>query len=68
MTYRDALAALRRAGAVPVRTRGSHQTWLLPTGHRQTVVVNHLGDRADAGLLAQLRKCAVLPPKGTVHA
>lgn len=68
MTYRDAIDALRRAGAVPVRTRGSHQTWALPTGERQTVVCNHLGARADAGLLAQLRKLAVLPAKGVSHA
>ena len=60
MTYREVISTLRRAGGVPVRTRGSHQTWALPDGGKQTVVINHLGDRADAGLVAQLRKRGLL--------
>ena len=61
MTYRDVLTLLRRVGATPLRVRGSHQTWALPDGSRQTVVINHLGQRADWGLLAQLRKLGILP-------
>jgi predicted RNA binding protein YcfA (HicA-like mRNA interferase family) len=68
VTYRDVLTLLRRLGAVPLRTKGSHQTWALPDGTRQTVLVNHLGRRADWGLLAELRKRGVMPPKETTHA
>jgi predicted RNA binding protein YcfA (HicA-like mRNA interferase family) len=68
MTVREVVSLLRRSGATPLRVRGSHQTWALPDGTRQTVVINHLGDRADAGLVAQLRKRGVLPLKETRHA
>jgi len=65
MTYRDVLNLLKRAGAEPVRVRGSHQTWRLTESSTSvTVVINHLGHRADWGLLAQLRKLGVLPKDG----
>ena len=67
MTYREVISTLRRVGATALRTRGSHQTWALPDGTRETVVVNHLGHRADWALVARLSKRGVLP-RGASHA
>jgi predicted RNA binding protein YcfA (HicA-like mRNA interferase family) len=54
--WRDVVARFYQLGGRPLRTRGSHQTWLLPRNERFTVVCNHLGDAVPKRILAQLRK------------
>lgn len=55
-SWRSLRAVLRDMGAVPVRVRGSHETWRFDDGETFVVVVNHLGDSVPVGVLAQFRR------------
>lgn len=52
---RDVIAALRRAGFAPIRTRGSHHFLRHPDG-RATVVPVHAGETIGPGLFAKILK------------
>jgi predicted RNA binding protein YcfA (HicA-like mRNA interferase family) len=56
MKVREAIQKLKKLGGEPVRTRGSHQTWLLPGGQHVTLVVNHLGSDITAAVLMTIRQ------------
>jgi len=47
---------LRAAGAVPVRTRGSHRIWRFPSGRVLVLKVNHSGVPPSPGIRHQVRK------------
>ena len=50
------LKALSDAGAVPVRRRGSHETWRFSNGETVTLQVNHLGAPAAPHVLGHVRR------------
>jgi predicted RNA binding protein YcfA (HicA-like mRNA interferase family) len=52
---REALAALRRAGFVVLRVKGSHHFLRHPDG-RRTVVPIHVGETIGPGLLNKILK------------
>jgi predicted RNA binding protein YcfA (HicA-like mRNA interferase family) len=56
MKVRDAVQRLKKLGGTPVRTRGSHQTWLLPGGQHVTLVINHLGSDITNAVLMTIRQ------------
>lgn len=61
-TVREIQSQLRALGATPRRCRGSHETWLLPSGRRLVLVVAHRGappspqirSRAQRAIAAEL--------------
>ena len=54
---REVIAALRRAGFVVLRVRGSHHFMPQPDG-RRTVVPGHAGETIGPGLLNKILKDA----------
>ncbi len=54
--WRELRAGLRELGGEPVRTKGSHEMWRLPTGEMFLVVRNHLADAVPASVLARYRR------------
>ena len=53
---RKVIKALRAVGCVPVRTRGSHQSWRTPGGAGLVIVVNHLGASVSRTVLSSVRR------------
>ena len=54
--WRDLQAGLRRLGACPVRTRGSHEVWRFPDGEVFLVICNHPSDSVPVGIVARFRQ------------
>lgn len=55
MKIRDIIAVLKDRDWKPVRTKGSHQTWLSPDGEeRITVVINKKNADAKRALVKQV--------------
>lgn len=55
-TWRQLRVALREMGALPVRVRGSHETWRFSDGESFMVVVNHLADDVPTGIAGKFRR------------
>lgn len=66
--WRELRAGLRDLGGYPLRTKGSHEMWRLPSGEMFLVVRNHLGRRVPRNVVARYRRLRVrsglqgLPP------
>lgn len=56
LKFRELLQTLRGQGGKALRTRGSHQTWQMPSGATFPVVVNHLNDDVPPPVLASIRR------------
>ncbi|MGE0328296.1 MAG: type II toxin-antitoxin system HicA family toxin [Polyangiaceae bacterium] len=54
--WRDLRQCLRKLGAEPVRTRGSHEMWRFPGGDMFVVVRNHLDEQVPKNILARFRR------------
>jgi predicted RNA binding protein YcfA (HicA-like mRNA interferase family) len=54
--WRELRSELRRMGASPVRTKGSHETWRLGDGGTFVVVRNHLAASVPIGILLKFRR------------
>jgi predicted RNA binding protein YcfA (HicA-like mRNA interferase family) len=54
--WREVRDVLGNLGAVPLRARGSHETWRFPDGETFIVVINHLADAVPVGILAKFRR------------
>ncbi len=61
VTGKDVLQALKKAGFISIRQRGSHVYMRHPDG-RSTVVPVHKGHDIDRGLLKKILKDAELEP------
>ena len=59
---REVIAALRRAGFVVLRVKGSHH-FLQHADGRRTVVPVHAGDTIGPGLLSKILKDAEMAPE-----
>jgi HicA-like toxin of HicAB toxin-antitoxin system len=60
-TYREFVDVLRSLGAVPVRQKGGHEQWKLPSGHVYTVAlarVNYSDRRTVLNRWTELRRLA----------
>lgn len=53
---RDIQRELRSLGGRPLRCKGSHETWALPSGRRVVLVVNHPGAPPSDLLRSRLRR------------
>ena len=53
---REVRRALRRAGWVRVRQKGSHETWRSPDGTRQVIVAGKDSADVHTGTLASIRR------------
>jgi predicted RNA binding protein YcfA (HicA-like mRNA interferase family) len=58
---REVIAALKRAGFVVLRVRGSHHFMQHPDG-RRTVVPVHAGETIGPGLLSKILRDAEMEP------
>ncbi|MGH2837358.1 MAG: type II toxin-antitoxin system HicA family toxin [Thermoleophilaceae bacterium] len=58
--YRDVRRALRRAGWLLIRQRGSHEVWGKPGEPRRVVVAGRDSDIVPAGTLSSIRKASGL--------
>lgn len=55
-SWRDLRGELRAMRAVPVRVKGSHETWRFEDGETFVVVRNHLGASIPVGIVAKFRR------------
>ena len=55
-TYRDVRRALRNAGWMKLRQRGSHEVWSSPDGRSRVTVVGKDSDTIKAGMLAEIQR------------
>jgi predicted RNA binding protein YcfA (HicA-like mRNA interferase family) len=55
-SWRQLRLALRELGAIPVRVRGSHETWRFDDGETFIVVINHLGASVPLGIRLKFRR------------
>jgi len=55
-TYRDVRRALRNAGWLKLRQRGSHEVWSSPDGSLRVTVAGRDSDTVKAGMLAEIRR------------
>lgn len=55
-TYREVRRALREAGWVKLRQRGSHEVWSSPDGRSRVTVAGKDSDTIKFGMLAEIRR------------
>ena len=55
-TYRDVRRALRNAGWMKLRQRGSHEVWSSPDGRSRVTVAGKDSDTIKAGMLAEIQR------------
>ena len=55
-TYRDVRRALRNAGWMKLRQRGSHEVWSSPDGRSRVTVAGKDSDTVKAGMLAEIQR------------
>ena len=55
-SWRELRWGLRELGGLPVRTKGSHEMWRLPSGEMFLVVRNHLGRGVPPNVMARYRR------------
>jgi len=58
--YREVRAALRAAGWVAIRHRGSHEVWAQPGQPGRVVVAGQNGDTVPPGTLSSIRRATGL--------